>query len=111
MANDLKVVNPAKYENRYNEQAKQDITKLSKKLLEYKDKPYMFKRILSTICEKMYAEGMAAALGGDVVEAGRCINIDYGEKYVMTCPYCGEMFDINIEAMLPEEDGYGVKTK
>lgn len=104
----LKTVSPKKYES-MPEQAKQDITKLAKELLKYTGKPYQFKRMLVTVCEKMYAEGIAAALGGNVVESGRCINVDYGEKYEMTCPYCGETYDIDIEAMLPDDEDYGVK--
>lgn len=109
MAHDLKILSAAEYEKKYDETAKADIAKLSKILRGYISKPYMFNRVLASICEKMYAEGIAAVTGGEVVETGRCINVDYAEKYFMQCPYCGESFDIDLKPLLGDEgEGYAV---
>lgn len=99
----ITTVSPKKYEE-LPEQTKQDMADLTRKLRSMRDKPYEFKRTLYTAMTYMYNLGMSAmAEGSVVVEEGRCIPIDKGQKWEIACPYCHEMFDINLEAMLPQD--------
>ena len=85
------------------------VGKIAKYLLESVHKPYEFERKLMACMDKMYMEGLAAVTDGEVVEEGRCICIDRGIDWEIACPYCGEVFDINMEGMLQDSEEYKVK--
>lgn len=91
------------------ESVQKDMAKMTKELRSHYDKPVDFKRYFYSALIKMYNEGIAAAMGGEVVEEGRCVNIDKGIEYEVICPCCGETFDINLEGMLEASESYAVK--
>lgn len=104
----MKVISPNAYEQ-LPQEIKDACEGMAKDLLDTVRKPYKFKRMLQTICEKMYNEGVASVVGGDVVENGRCLVIERGTKWFIDCPHCGNTLEIDVESMLPKEEGYSVK--
>lgn len=78
--------------------------KMAKDLRKYKDSPIKFRNELYASLIYMYNLGIRSVIGGEVVETGRCVHIEEGSQWEMTCPFCGETYDIDMEAMLPKND-------